>query len=174
MTKKRMFFALWPDANTRGRLVELCQKLPARTGRIVSRHNLHITLAFLGPLDQPVVERLRQGAAAIRARPFSLCLDELGWWRRPRVVWLAPASTPGALLELAAAVNTLISAQGIRPDSRPYRPHLTIARKAAKKPAEIAWTPFDWRIDSFCLVQSTTRPEGAVYEVIETWPLSSV
>ena len=169
----RYFFALWPDDSTRDRLVEACQTLPAGTGRIVPRQNLHITLAFLGPLDGPVVDRLRAGAAAITADPFSLHLDEFGWWRKPRVVWLAATHIPNALLELVTAVNTLIQAQGIRPDTRPYRPHLTIARKTGKKPAEIACLPVDWRIDSFCLVQSNTLPEGAVYEIIETWPLSS-
>lgn len=169
----RHFFAFWPDEDTRDQLAAVAEQLPPGTGRIVPRQNLHITLAFLGSLDRPVVKRLREGAAAIPARPFSLQLDDMGWWRKPRVIWLTATEVPAALLELAAALNDLVVSQGIRPDSRPYRPHLTVARKAGKKPAEIAWQPIDWRIDSFCLVHSNTLPEGAVYDVIETWPLSS-
>ena len=120
-----------------------------------------------------MVDRLREGAAAIHARPFSLRLDEIGWWRKPQVVWLAARQIPEDLLELAAAVNTLTRTQSIRTDNRPYRAHLTIARKAGKKPAESACRPVDWRIDSFCLVQSNTLPDGAVYDIIGTWPLSS-
>ena len=173
MTKKRTFFALWPSDDTRDKLVEVCRKLPPGTGRIVPRQNLHITLAFLGSLDDAVVADLRRGAAAIAAGAFSLRLDEIGWWRKPRVVWLGATTVADALLGLVADINTLITVQAIRPDSRPYQPHLTIARKAAKKPREIDFSPINWRIDSFCLVQSSTLPAGAVYEVVETWPLSS-
>lgn len=169
----RYFFALWPDSNTRDRLIEVCQKLPAGTGRFVPGQNLHITLAFLGSLDSVVVGDLRQGAAAIKAAPFSLELDETGWWRKPRVVWLGATQIPPALLGLIAAVNNLLLARGIRPDNRPYQPHLTVARKAAARPPRLDFKPIEWQIDSFCLVQSDTLPEGAVYEVIETWPLSS-
>ena len=168
----RYFFALWPDDSTRNQLIEVCQKLPAGTGRIVPGQNLHITLAFLGSLDGAVVGNLRQGAAVIHTGPFSLQLDELGWWRKPRVVWLAAGQVPDALLELVKELNSLLLSQGIKPDSRPYQPHLTIARKAAAMPRQLDFKPIDWRIDSFCLVQSNTLPEGAVYEVIEAWPLS--
>lgn len=169
----RCFFALWPDDDTRDHLIEVCRKLPPETGRFIPKQNLHITLAFLGSLESMVVDNLRQGAAAITARQFSLRLQETGWWRKPRVVWLAAPDVPDALLKLVSDINTLISSQGIRPDTRPYQPHLTIARKAAGKPGKFEFEPIDWRIDSFCLVQSSTLPEGAVYEVIETWPLSS-
>ena len=146
--------------------------MPSGTGRIVPGQNLHITLAFLGSLDSEVVSNLRQGAASINTGPFSLQLDELGWWRKPRVIWLAASQVPAALLELVTALNSLLLPQGIRPDSRPYQAHLTVARKAAAKPRELDFKPIDWRISSFCLVQSNTLPAGAVYEVIETWPLS--
>lgn len=173
MTKKRTFFALWPDDDTREKLVEVCRQLPPATGRFVPKQNLHITLAFLGSLDSQAVDQLCRGAAAIRARRFSLRLQELGWWRKPRVMWIAAPHTPDALHKLVSGINTLLESLDIRPDNRPYQPHLTIARKAAGKPPEVDFRPVEWQIDSFCLVHSSTLPEGAVYEVIDTWPLSS-
>ena len=173
MTKKRTFFALWPDDDTRDKLVEVCKKLPPGTGRIVPARNLHITLAFLGPLDSTVVDLLRRGAAAITAGRFSLVLEETGWWRKPRVVWIGARDAPDTLLKLVSDINSLLLSQDIRPDDRPYQPHLTIARKVSRKPGKFDFKPIDWQIDSFCLVQSNTLPDGAVYEVIETWPLSS-
>jgi len=169
----RHFFALWPDEDIRDRLVEVCNLLPADTGRFVPRQNLHITLAFLGSLEDAVISDLRQAAATIAARRFSLQLEELGWWRKPRVVWIAAPVVPERLLKLVAEINTLLLAQQVRTEDRPYQPHLTIARKAARKPRNVNFQPIDWQINSFCLVQSTTLPDGAVYEVIETWPLSS-
>jgi 2'-5' RNA ligase len=169
----RHFFALWPDAKTRDRLIEVCHMLPPDSGRVVPGQNLHITLAFLGSLDSEVVRRLRRGAAAITVKPFSLRLQEFGWWPKPRVVWIAAPVVPAPLSKLVTEINALLSAQQIQPDNRPYQPHLTIARKAARKPRKIAFEAIDWQINSFCLVQSTTLPGGAVYEVVETWPLSS-
>ena len=169
----RYFFALWPDAATRDRLAAIGAQLSPGTGKPVNRDNLHITLSFLGPRDAAVVEKLRKGAAEIQGRAFKLQLDQSGWWRKPQVAWLGTAQPPPALLELAAALNRLLTVHGIRPDDRPFAAHLTIARKVTKQPRGFAFDYVIWPISSFCLVQSRTLPAGAEYEVIATWPLSS-
>ena len=169
----RYFFALWPDENTRDRLVQAGAGLPKGTGRAVPRQNLHITLAFLGPLEPGTVVELCESAASIEGKPFSLRLDQSGWWRKPRVAWLSASDIPPALLGLVAKINGLLKRQGIKVDSRPYAPHLTISRKVSRQPREFEFDPIDWEIDSFCLVQSSTLPDGAVYETVGTWPLSS-
>jgi 2'-5' RNA ligase len=169
----RYFFALWPDTATRTRLAEICALLPPGTGKTVTRQNLHITLCFLGVQDLTMVENLRRGAAEIKGRPFSLRLEQSGWWRKPQVVWVGGLDSPTALLDLVTAINRLAAAHGVRTDDRPYQPHLTIARKVTKKPDEIAFDPINWPINSFSLVRSRTLNSGPVYETIETWPLSS-
>ena len=113
-----------------------------------------------------------RGAALIRGRPFSLQLDQLGWWRQPQVAWISAAYPPQALLDLVVAVNRLQEAHGLQPDDRPYQPHLTIARKVVKNLGEFTFAPIAWPVSSFSLVQSRTLPSGAEYEVIATWPFS--
>ena len=168
----RFFFALWPDEATRDKLAGVCAQLPPGTGKVISRQNLHITLSFLGTLDTPIVENLCRDAASIKGRPFTLQLDQMGWWRKPQVFWIGTADTPKDLLVLVVAVNGLLEAHGILPDDRPYAPHMTIARKVAGKPREFAFAPVTWPVSSFSLVQSRTLPAGAEYEVIATWPFS--
>ena len=169
----RYFFALWPDELTRDKLADICAHLPPGSGKLVAKRNLHITLAFLGSLDEAVVEKLRRGADLIKGDSFTLQFDQLGWWRKPQVAWLGAAHPPQALPDLVAAVNRLLETHAIKPDDRPYQPHLTIARKVANLPLEFAFDPVIWPVRSFCLVQSRTLPAGAEYEVIATWPLSS-
>jgi 2'-5' RNA ligase len=169
----RSFFALWPDDPTRDRLETISRGLPPATGKLVARENFHITLAFLGSLEPAVVDNLRAGAALIKGRRFAVQLDHLGWWRRPQVLWLGALSTPQPLLELVEAINALQVSLHLRPDTRPYQPHLTIARKVARKPRTAVIAPLEWKISSFCLAQSRTLPAGAEYAVVDSWPLSS-
>jgi len=60
---------------------------------------------------------------------------------------------------------------GLKPDPRPYQPHLTLARKVTARldlaaPESVLWTPVD-----FVLVSSETRSSGPVYQVLQRWPL---
>jgi len=169
----RYFFALWPDAVTRDRLVNICALLRRGDGKLVMRENLHLTLAFLGSQDAAMIDKLRRGAAMIQSPAFTLQLDQSGWWRKPQVAWLGALSPPRALLDLVTALTSLQMAEGIHTDNRPYLAHLTIARKVTKKPGEFAFDPVTWPVSSFSLVQSRTLSTGAEYEVLETWPLSS-
>jgi 2'-5' RNA ligase len=50
-------------------------------------------------------------------------------------------------------------------------PHVTLARKVTQAPVLQAMSPFEWQACSFCLVRSETGGKGAVYTVVDTWPL---
>ncbi len=172
MSRSRLFFALWPDEETRERLYAVSRALPDDCGRRVARDNLHLTLAFLGGVDRALIPGLIEGAGGIRVRTFSLSLERLGWFKRARVIWLAPKSVPEPLLRLVAGVNGVIRRSRLRVDERPYDPHLTLVRKAARPLQELQFDPICWNISDFCLVESNTRPAGVEYKIIESWPLS--
>lgn len=162
----RLFFALWPDEALRQQIAAYQQP----EGRAVTAANWHITLLFLGavaPAQQQVLER---EAAAVRVPPFSLQLDRLGGWRRAGIIWLAPSTAPPALLELHQRLKAIATAAGIAIETRPYRPHLTLARQAPAVPLqEIA--PIPWAASEFCLAESITDHRGARYVVRQRWPL---
>lgn len=170
----RYFFALWPDDTTRQQIANIVELLPEETGRRVALTNLHITLAFLGNVDESLIQGLCTGAATLHGQAFSLALDKMGWWKRPRVAWLAPTRTPAALSALVAEINGLAAGNHLPVDTRPYRPHLTIARKVSRFPGAVKIDPILWNISNFCLVESNTLETGAVYKVVDRWPLSSV
>ena len=168
----RLFFALWPDTGTRDRLAAVGAGLPARCGRRVDRDALHLTLCFLGNVGDEERDCLVHGAGAIRSPGFTLTLDRLGWFRRARVVWLAPERAPEELGRLVQGIDAVVGACGLAPDNnRPYQPHLTLSRKAARPLKSQDTAPIHWNIKDFCLVQSVTRDTGPEYRVLQRWGL---
>ena len=166
---QRIFFALWPDDDTRARVAAVGEQLTPWQGRRVRPENLHITLAFLGDVEEAITTQLQ--SVRIPGRGFSVTLDNLGWWRGPRVIWLAPTLIPPALTSLVDTINTHVAGLGIDVDPRPYRPHLTLVRKAARRPPPVEFEPIFWQINGFCLVQSETGQTGSNYKVLCSWPL---
>ena len=170
---QRLFFALWPDAQTRDRLAAIAAGLPARCGRRVDREALHLTLSFLGNVGEDARDCLVQGAEAIRAPGFALTLDSLGWFRRARVVWLAPQKVPAELAQLVEGIDAVVRACGLAPDNnRPYQPHLTLSRKAVRPVKCLDIEPICWNIRDFCLVHSITHDTGPEYRILQRWVLT--
>lgn len=168
---QRLFFALWPGGKQRQMLEEYFALLRGCGGRRVVPENLHITLAFLGSVDAPTRDCLEQAAAAIELPPFTLQLDQLGFWRRPRVIWLGSEQTPTELAGLAIELKKAMLGCGLEPDSRPFHTHLTLMRKAHRPPRENKVPELRWPVKSFALVASETRPEGASYQILKSWEL---
>lgn len=168
----RYFFALWPDSEIRNKLEAVSKRLPDRCGRKVTVGNLHITLVFLGNVEQSVMERIRLETDGVRGGEFTLILDRHGWWKRPQVIWLGTDTVPGSLEDLASRLNAVAAGHGLRVETRPYAPHLTLVRKAKRPLRGFAYTPIYWEIRDFCLVQSVTHAAGAEYRVVQNWPLT--
>lgn len=168
---QRLFFALWPEDGLRQDIQRSLRHWGRWGGRPVAPDNLHITLAFLGSVTAETRQCLERMADGVRAAPFELALDRLGYWARPRVIWLGAALLPPALLDLVAVLNRGILACGLTPEARPYQAHMTLMRKAAHGPAEQPVTPLAWPVGEFVLATSDTRPEGVRYHVLRRWPL---
>ena len=60
---------------------------------------------------------------------------------------------------------------GFRAESRPYNPHVTVARKLRSLQDVAAFDPIDWRVDDFALIEVRAAQNGVEYRVVETWPL---
>ncbi len=167
--KQRLFFALWPDEDTRERLATLV--LDEITARWVNRDNLHVTLAFLGSVDKHTRSCVEHVAAQVSVPSFTLQLDEVGYWRKPRILWVGASQLPASLEQLLEVLNDGLSTCGFKPERREYRAHITLARKVHTPIAHRNIDPIAWPIDSFALVESRTLPAGASYQVLRTWLL---
>ena len=168
---QRLFFALWPDAAVRTALDETGKSLLGKRIKRVPAANLHLTLAFAGPVTASVRQCLESAAATIQVAPFELSIDHCGHWPRPRIAWIGPTHVPPGLWSLVGGLRTAFESCGLQVETRPYQPHVTLARKISKLANESPITPVAWSIRSFSLVESVTHPRGVRYQRLVSWTL---
>ena len=181
---RRLFFALWPDAEQRAALLHATARIVRHCGgRPVPETNLHLTLAFLGSVPESRLQELcaigRHAAAAwpADAAPLSVSLAALEHWAKAQVLAVLarkdePNGTPApGVAELARILTTQTAAAGFSPDLKPFRAHVTVARKVARAPRAIGMREVLWSFDAFALVESRTLAEGPVYSVVESYVL---
>lgn len=165
--RRRVFFALWPSETIRRELLRSTRTAVRRCGgRGTPPGNLHITLAFLGPLTKADLATVAQ-VPPIPSTAFNIELDKLGYWSRSRVLWLGATQVPGELVQLERNLWDALVAEGFERERRPYSPHVTLARKA--KPVETDVNPVKWPVAGFALVESRPGARRSVYEVLRVW-----
>lgn len=169
----RLFFALWPTPSLRMQMAQIASMLAGQRGRPVPIENLHLTLAFLGNLP-PVVRTCAESSVATdRLSGFTVVFDRLGYWARSSIVWLAPTVEPPGLSALVDALRRVAFGCGLRTDTRPYRAHLTLMRRAHRAPRVRSIPPLAWPVTDFCLVESRLGAEAARYSVVRKWDLAN-
>jgi 2'-5' RNA ligase len=176
----RLFFALQPAPAQNLALVERAAPLVAQLqSQPVPAGNLHATLCFIGSVPEPALEALREAIAPVRGRPVTLEFDALEYWAKPKILCATAPDGPDAepARELARLITQAVTAAGFHPDAKPFRAHLTLARKVtSQRAAECQWPrdlspPVRVHCDGFVLMQSRREESGSVYSVVASWPL---
>ena len=168
---RRLFFALWPDDRIRHALLHWQTHNLSTAVRWQHRDDLHITLHFLGQVGDDRLEEIAAVGAEHQLAPFNLVLDEIDYWSRPRVLCATPSSVPAPLTELHTALGKGLESIGFAGESRPYRPHVTLARKVGADEAYGPLSPLTWSVKELALVES--RPGNAPhYHPLRHWSLA--
>lgn len=141
-------------------------------GRRTRDDSIHLTLAFIGDVS---VQRLPDLAVPPLQdlKSFTLMLDRCGCWPRNGIGWMAPSQIPDQLQRLVFAMEGWLRGAGFALEERPYRPHVTLVRKAHCVPLTEAIEPIVWRAEEFVLVRSVLEPEGSRYQTISRCTLSA-
>ena len=132
----RLFFGLELPDELRLRIDALGRGLDR--ARLVAPEDLHITLRFIGEVDEPAMEEIAAEAAAIRFDPFPVTLAGAGHFeRRGRVsaLWIGVEPSP-SLTALRDRVEAAALRAGQPPEGRRFRPHVTVARLDRAGPGE--------------------------------------
>lgn len=166
----RLFFALWPDAETRAGIGALGRHPAFSGGSRVKPADYHVTLAFLGQVETGRASALAEQAGRIQSPPFVIAFDGVDYWRKPKVACLTARQRPSEAAFLAGQLAAIACANGLEIDDRPFCPHVTLARKSPAF-SPFAVDPLFWRADGFCLLESTPSEEGGRYRVKAAWPL---
>jgi len=169
---RRLFFALWPDEALRASLASRIRALvPPGVGRLQQPEQLHLTLEFLGAVAESRLDAVRAAASAVRAGRCEVVLDRVAFWRRSSVLCLLASRTPPALEGLVDELRCALGVNGFDTETRPYRAHLTMARKVRRPVSLPPPDPVTWPVAEFTLVESRTDPAGSIYTVLQTWSL---
>ena len=169
----RLFFALWPDTAPRQRLAEAASTIPVTAvTRRVPDANLHMTLHFIGNVYFDEMACMQRQARHVDAGTFSLEIDCQGYFGKPQAGWLGCRVIPGALVELHRQLGTRLQECGYHPETRPYHPHVTVARKLGSIGTRASFESIVWPVREFALVEVQPVENGVQYRVVETYPLA--
>ena len=166
----RLFFALWPDEAAAAKLAALSQELAVLTGgRPVAAAKIHLTLAFLGDLEDAALDPARRAVEGSSHPPFAIALDQVGSFRGARVAWAGCREPSRGLVDLQSDLDARLRRAGFALDERPYTPHVTLAREVTRAIGRKAAEPIRWQATEFALVQSQLG-KGS-YSTLARWKL---
>lgn len=150
--------------------------------RWVDRDNYHITLRFLGDIDDDLAQEAAYLLGKIRRKAFDLHLDGLAAFGRtkPRAV-IASVATEQALSELQAEQERLMRRIGLDPEPRKYTPHVTLARLRHGSSIDVAdylsargyFRTAPFRVSEFVLYSSRASTGGGPYVAEARYPLNA-
>ena len=161
----RLFLAFYPDSELNQALAELARGAQHHCGgRCLPQASLHLTLAFLGEVDETQGAALARWVGGLSCTPGEWTLDRWGYFGRSRVVWLGSSASQPELLALHRRLWRQLETFGVKDEPRPFQPHVTLLRKARRAPPEALDAPrLTWRYRHVRLVES--RP-GSRYRTL--------
>lgn len=181
----RLFIALDIPAEVRAHIAEYADRVrsyapEARWARV---EGLHVTLKFIGEVQDPKVAEIKNALKAVKAGQFDVQFENVGFFpspRSPRVFWIG-VEGGDALPGLAAAIDDELVKLDISREERAYHPHLTLARAGTDPHVLKSLTPFTdleaaphfgtMTAREFFLYQSQPGRGGSKYTKLERYGL---
>lgn len=150
----------------------------------VEPESLHLTLKFLGGVEQERVDAIVQAVECrlLDRSPFKMSLRGLGTFpdeRAPKVLWLGVDQGKRDLMELSKRIESALYPIGFAADLRAFHPHLTLARIKSLSGIEAMMSVVEShrkaepggeaRVDHISLYKSELLPKGPVHTVLHRW-----
>jgi len=173
-----------PDEGLRGLLSDLIAS--GADLKVVKPELLHLTLKFLGDIDESDVVAIASGIeqSVSGVRPFSLKLTGMGAFpsmSNIRVVWVGIQDAK-ELMTIAERLDGLLENVGFEKDRKGFRPHLTIARTRSSRnlrvvqdmiEEKVAAAYGDYPVKDVKLKRSVLSPQGPTYHTVREISLSN-
>jgi RNA 2',3'-cyclic 3'-phosphodiesterase len=176
----RLFTGLEIPSSVAQSLSTLRGGLPG--ARWIDPENYHMTLRFMGDVDDIIAHEIASLLGRVRRQPFELRMEDLKSFggRKPRAV-VATLGPAQGLMELQAEHERLMQRVGLEPDGRKYTPHVTLARLRESSSRQVAdylalRAPFrspPFKVSRFVLFSSRMAVGGAPYVVEAAYPLAA-
>jgi 2'-5' RNA ligase len=176
----RLFVAIELPEAVRERLTLLQGGVPG--ARWLTDGQLHLTLRFIGEVDENVAHDIDDVLLSIRAPAFTLELAGVGEFggRNPRALW-AGVRPNDALTHLQKKIETALQRIGLPPDPRKFSAHVTLARLKWPPREKVVqflthhalFTSGPIPVDNFVLFSSHMGSNGSVYHAERVYRLTS-
>lgn len=132
--------------------------------------NYHVTSLFLGEVSNHRQDGLCNDIDQLAAKPFSICFDQLSFWSKPKILCLTASQPPTAATELADELFAIAKKNEMNPQQRPYRPHISLARKVIDNVPPPLFAPsFECAFNALHLFESVSGKHGVHYPIRKTW-----
>lgn len=150
--------------------------------RWIDPENYHLTLRFIGDVENSTANEVHESLARIRRAPFTLALSGLDVFggRKPHSIFAAVSASP-PLAALQAEQDRMFQMIGLPPDGRRFTPHVTIARLRGVQPGPVAnflesrggFMSMPFEVSRFVLFSSRAGSGGGPYVVEEAYELDA-
>lgn len=172
----RTFIAIEIPEEIKKKIIEIQDSLPEFEGKKTEYENLHLTLKFLGEVDEEKIKEVRKKLSEIRLNSFKSEIDSLGFFSEKfiKIIWLHMSNCEEIQRQIDEKLKDLF------PKEERFMSHLTIARVKnvrnkkdfIEKMNKIKISPMSFVANKFCLKESVLTEEKPVYKDIEIYPLS--
>jgi 2'-5' RNA ligase len=187
----RVFCAVELPGATRRLVLEhitrLKEKVPHAKASWARDANLHLTLKFLGEIPTTSVADFSKAVseAVTHVQSFSIRFEQTGIFTtqgQPRVLWIGINDLSSRLAELHAHLEEESARVGFAKETRPFHPHLTIARLRQADNAralaavhkQMEFDPVEIAVAELLVIRSELSSEGSKYTVVSRHPLFGV
>lgn len=153
--------------------------------KVVSTDSMHVTLKFIGDVEQELVPQISAVLHDVAATESAFDMPVIGLGafpdtKRPSVIWAGLTNTE-ACARMKTSLEDRLAQFGIAPEERAFRPHLTLARVKARPPQELFQMLADGpstrfgreHVRAIELVKSELKPSGPKYTTLMSAPLNS-
>jgi len=168
-------------------IARLKEKVPQAKASWARDANLHLTLKFLGEIPTPSVADFSKAVSRTvsAVQPFSIRFEQTGVFPthgQPRVLWIGVNDLSAKLTELHARLEEESAPAGFAKETRPFHPHLTVARlRQADKARALAnahqqmeFDPLEVDVAELLVIRSELSSEGSKYTVVSRHALFGV
>jgi 2'-5' RNA ligase len=167
----RLFFALWPPRAASEALHRWASAVRRETGgRLTRLETIHLTLAFLGDVDELVLPLLQE--FRLKGESHTLPINCAHYWKHNQIVWIGPEEIPDELREIVSSLEYFLKEHRFRTEEREFAAHITLIRKARPPKALPPLPEISWPVEEVLLVRSHLSSRGSSYEVLQRYPLS--
>ncbi len=172
----RAFISIDLPNEVKNQIVKIQSQLPEFYGKKTETENLHLTLKFLGEIDEDKSEKIKEKLGEIKFNKFQTEIDSIGIFspKFVKIIWLHLSNCEDLQKRIDDGLKDLF------PQEKRFMSHLTIARVKSiknrndflKKINEIKIEPIKFSVDNFRLKKSTLTEKGPKYDTLEEYKLN--